>query len=92
MVAVLSLLLVLGIFFVFGWNLWTVYKEIQSRTNTKSSSHDFGDQATSNPPFNNEAVPEKTFKNFVIIFLYAILTVLGLLAMIAVGLVKVNYH
>ena len=81
-VGVLQILLVLGFFGAFGRALWTVSKEIQNRKNVKSSSPDFGDQATSNPAIGNESVPEKSFKNFVFIFFMVLIMVIGLLALV----------
>ena len=82
-VGVLQILLVPGVFGAFGRALWTVSKEIQSRKNVKSSSPDFGEEATSNPAIGNESVPEKSFKNFVIIFLMVLVVVIGLLALVS---------
>jgi hypothetical protein len=84
-VGALQILLVLG-FLGFGRALWLVSKEIQSRKNVKSSSPDFGDQETSSPAIRDESVPEKTFANFVIISLYVLVVVIGLPAIVLVGL------
>jgi len=81
MVGVLQLLLVPGFFLGFARVLWLVSKEL-TRINAKSSSPDFGDQETSSPAISDESVPEKTFANFVIIFLYVLVVVIGFLALV----------